>query len=54
MNKHDTAAAGLIDISRYRVAELDAQDDESVLGRAVRRFLALDDEDAHYGFSNII
>lgn len=54
MNNHDTAEAGLIDITRYRVTELDAQDDESVLGRAVRRFLALDDEGAHHGFSNTI
>jgi hypothetical protein len=54
MSNHDTAEAGLIDISRYRVADLGAETDESGLGRAVRRILTADDEGAHRGFSNTI
>jgi len=44
MSNHDTAEAGLIDISSYRLADLAAQTDESGLGRALRRILAADDE----------
>lgn len=54
MRTHDTAEAGLIDITRYRVAERAAEPDDSGLGRAMRRLLELDDEDPHRGFSNTI
>jgi len=54
MRDHDTAEAGLIDIARYRVADLGAEADESGLGYAVRRILAADDEGTYRGFSNTI
>ena len=54
MSNHDTAEAGLIDISRDRIADLGARFEDSGLGRALRRLLELDDEGAHRGSSNTI
>ena len=54
MRDHDTADSWRIDISRYRVADLGAETDESGLGWAVRRILASDNEGTYRGFSNTI
>jgi len=57
MSNFDSAEAGLIDLSRYRVAELGAETTcESGLGHAVHRVLspAADENGTHHGFSNTI
>lgn len=57
MSNHDPAEPGLIDLSKYHVADLRAETTcESGLGRAVRRFLApaADEAGPHRGFSNTI
>jgi hypothetical protein len=57
MSNHEPAEPGLIDLSRYRVAELGAETTrESGLGRAVHRVLnpAADENGTHHGFSNTI
>jgi hypothetical protein len=57
MSNQDPAEAGLIDLGRYRVADLRAEAAcESTLGHAVRRVLgpAADEDGAHHGFSNTI
>jgi len=57
MSNFDSAEAGLIDLGRYRVAELGAETTcESGLGHAVHRVLspAADENGTHHGFSNTI
>jgi hypothetical protein len=57
MSNHEPAEPGLIDLSRYRVAELGAETTcDSGLGRAVHRVLnpAADENGTHHGFSNTI
>ena len=56
MSNHDPADAGLIDLSRYHVADLGAENGESALGHAVRRILTAvaDEESTHHGFANTI
>jgi hypothetical protein len=57
MSNHDLAEPGLIDLSRYRVADLGTETTgDSGLGHALRRFLtpAADEDGPHHGFSNTI
>jgi hypothetical protein len=57
MNNQDLAEPGLIDLSRYRVADLGTETTcDSGLGHALRRLLApaVDEDGPHHGFSNTI
>jgi hypothetical protein len=57
MSNHDPAEAGVIDLSRYRVADLGAETTcDSGLGHALHRVLGLaaDEDGPHHGFSNTI
>jgi hypothetical protein len=57
MSDHDPAEPGLIDLSRYHVADLGTETTcDSGLGRALRRLLtpAADEDGPHHGFSNTI
>jgi len=57
MSDHDPAEPGLIDLSRYHVADLGTETtSDSGLGHALRRFLApaADEDGPHHGFSNTI
>jgi hypothetical protein len=57
MSNHDPAEAGVIDLSRYRVADLGAETTcDSGLGHALHRVLgtAADEDSPHHGFSNTI
>ncbi len=54
MSNHDTADAGLIDITRFNLAELRAHVEESALAAALLRIFGPREEVVHHPFSSMI